>query len=155
MKRTAQEMAVIKQSILDFCNQYERTTMEIAKHLGKRPQYIFGYCEHLYSNKFIDRRESVSENGNKCYLFKTLIPTFRKIRINESTESQLERWHFIPVGFMSQQVVEHNVKGRKVSIDDPKRAEILKEADKQRRKEKKQQVTKNNYVSGLTLHMAV
>lgn len=154
MRKSRQEMEAIKQSILDYCTEY-RTTQQIAAHLGVRPQYAFGYCDYLKEYKFLERKEGLNEMNMQCFLFKTKIPVFRVVRQNEAKAVEEERWSWFPFGFMDIQVKQHDVKGKVFKIDDKDRYEILIDAEKERRKERKKNVTKNVFVSGSTLHMAV
>lgn len=150
--RSKQEIAEIKQQILDYCTEFKKTG-EIARHLDIKVATINSYADDLCNNgNFLKRIAEKTRTKTHTWAYKTVIPVYKDLGKSLSAIEEA-KWSWMPFGFMNIQVKEHNVQGEVYKMES--RAEQLKEADKARRKEHQQQTTKGVYVSGSTLHMAI
>lgn len=150
-----QQIAEIKQTILDICTDF-KSTIEISDELSINPNVILSHCKRLANYRFLEVKETVSRRGAKKYYFKTLNPVFKEVRINVSSEVEAKVFKWNPIAWMGMQPIEDKAKGRVFKIDertdDSDYVKHLKDADKLRRDEMK---SSKVYVNGNILSMAV
>ena len=153
-----EEIAIIKQQILDYCTEYKKTG-EIARHLNIHCSFINNYAYDLWQNgSFLDRIPEHTATKTRTWAYKTIIPVYKPV--NTAVNAREEgKWNYIHCALFGHEPVEVKTNGRVFKIDERSDnsdyVQHLKEADRLRRAENKRNVTKGVFVSGQTLHMAV
>lgn len=146
IRKSKEEMAVVKQMILDLCTDYMKAS-EISKALNVTTQLANRYCSDLCRNvNYLDKISVKMPSGMMAYAYKTIISTYR-FRAHAVNGSDDEKLNFIHVPLFGHLPVEHETHGRIIHSEELHKK--IKSMPKTKQKSKSSKV----YVSGSTLNI--